>query len=52
MHVIGACITSVLPGEVCGLAAVAMECYQGSMMATVCECDQGYVYEGAECRGQ
>ena len=51
---LGSCITSVLPGDVCGLAAVATECPEGSMMASTCECDPGFLYNttSTECVGQ
>ena len=51
----GSCVTSVLPGEVCGLDAVATECPEASLMATTCTCVEDgfqYDYQDAACRGQ
>ena len=48
----GSCITSVMPGEVCGLEAVATECRENSVEATVCECAEGYIYQANKCIGE
>ena len=49
----GSCATSVLPGEMCGLDAVATECPKTSLMATTCTCmEGGFQYNGTACIGQ
>ena len=43
MHIIiGSCVTSVLPGEVCSLDAVATECPNASLIATTCCMMEGH----------
>ena len=49
----GACITTVQPGEMCALNAVAEECSE-DFVATDCSCPQGYIYmlQDSFCIGQ
>ena len=49
--IVGECITTVLPGQVCSLDAKATEC--GNFSATTCQCSPGYnySYRGFECVG-
>ena len=46
----GPCITSVLPGHVCTLEAVATEC--NHLMARLCTCKEGFTYQGMDCVGK
>lgn len=38
-----------MPGEVCGLSAVATECEDVSLNAITCTCNEGF--EGSDCEG-
>ena len=47
----GSCVTSVLPGEVCSLEAVATECPEFSFVASNCECPGGFQDGETSCIG-
>ena len=53
INYLGSCVTTVLPGDVCGLEGVAYQCDPQFLRATDCNCKQGYQHEemAMDCTG-
>ena len=51
IYIIGPCITTVFPGDVCPLEAVVAACDRANLSAIDCTCDEGFEFQRTRCIG-